>query len=182
MGFNSFEFADQVCFSLIGNLDTEARGNETLNIWTNTTATLNQNWQMGPSSQTDIINNILVGPATDPADYESYMAGTYPGSNNFEDPNQYCAKDITLLLQCVAKFGDFSSGGAGSTQMSEVQQFGNLVSATQQIQTSNGDTETKAEASYLQQTTSSGQTQADMGNSAIGILSTIASLTMQSFL
>ncbi len=180
MGFNSFEFADEVCFSLIGNLDTEARGNDTLNVWTNATAALNKNWQLGPSPQTNIIHDIFIESSAD--DYNSYMAGTYPGSNNFEDPNQYCASDITLLLQCVAKFGDFSSGGAGSTQMAEVQQFGNLVSATQQIQTSNGDTETKAEASYLQQTTSSGQTQADMGNSAIGILSQAASLMSQSFL
>ena|SRR5579872_241065 len=175
MGFNSFEFADQVCTSLIGNLDTLATGNTTLDIWTNCTADLNKAWQTGPSNQSSIIAGITSAGA-----YTNYMNGTT--GNNFKDVNQYCASDMTLLLQACAAYGDFSSGGTGSTQMSQIQQFGNLVSATQQIQTSNGDTETKSEASYLQQTTSSQQTQADMGNSAIGILSTISSLTMQSFL
>ncbi len=181
MGFNSFEFADQVCFSLIGNLDTEARGNDTLNHWTDNTADLNTAWQLGPSPLTAIIDALPNDPTNPDPDAMSTFLTDYMSSVS-ANVNNFCAADITTLLGRLTSNWSTKSGSASSTQMSEIQQFGNLVSATQQIQTSSGDTETKSEASYLQQTTSSGQTQADMGNSAIGILSTVASLTMQSFL
>jgi hypothetical protein len=177
MGFNSFEFAAEVCFSLIGNLDTEARGNDTLNIWTDCTGDLTKLWQTGPSYMvTSGQMNIVLGYNNNPTAFNAWI------SNNLSDANNFSAQDITNLLKGLTQNWDSGSGSSSSTMMSEIQQFGNLISATQQIQTSTGDTETKSQASYIQQTTSSGQTQADMGNSAIGILSTIASLVMSSFL
>lgn len=176
MGFNSFEFADQVCFSLISDLNTEARGNDTLNHWTNNTADLNTAWQTGPSDMHPTIAWILANWKGDPKDFNSWVTG------NLNNVDQFSATDMTDLLRGLTQNWDTGSGSESSTVMSNIQQFGNLISATQQIETSTGDTETKSEASYLQQTTSSGQTRADMGNSAIGILSTVASLTMQSFL
>jgi hypothetical protein len=170
MGFNSFEFANSVCTSLLGNLSTLAAGNSTLNIWTQSTGDLNAAWQTGPSPMTSAINKI-----SDKDSLQNII-------NELNDPNQFCTSDISLLLQKLATYGDFSSGGTGPTQMSEIQTFGNLVSATQQIQTSTGDTESKSQASFIQQTTSSQQPIADMGNSAIGILGSVSSMLMQSFL
>lgn len=171
MGFNSFQFADEVSSSLIGNLDTLARGNLTLQNWTNDTADLNKAWQTGPSPQTNAINAIQNSD-----ELAAFLNG------NLNDANQFCTQDMTTLLSKISAYGDFGSGGSGPTQMSMVQTFGNLISATQQIQTSTGDTTVKAEAGFLQQSTSAQQTESDMGNSGIGILSAAASMLMQSFL
>ena len=177
MGFNSFEFADQVCFSLISDLNTEARGTDTLNHWTNNTAALNTAWQTGPSA---MVKNgqmaKVMGYSGDSTDFNAWIQA------NLNNAGDFSATDMTNLLKGLTANWDDGSGSESSTIMSNIQQFGNLISATQQIETSTGDTETKSQASYLQQTTSSGQTRADMSNLAIGILSTDASLTMQSFL
>jgi hypothetical protein len=144
-------------------------GNSDLNIWTNGTAALTKAWQTGSS-----------------------QAGTIESKTTFGLIQQYCSdnfgpdgvykfsmQDISLLLTQLSQHWDATGG---PVLMSTIQQFGNLVSATQQIETSTGDTETKAEASYLQQSTSAQQTISDMGTSAIGILGSISSLLMQSFL
>jgi hypothetical protein len=177
MGYNSFEFAGEVCSSLLQDLNDQAMGTAALNIWTDCTAALTKVWQTGPSyMSTSGKMATVLGYSKDPTDFNNWI------TDNLTDANQFSSKDITDLLKALSNNWDTSSGSASSTMMSEIQQFGNLVSATQQIQTSTGDTETKSQASFLQQMTSAGQTKADMGNSAVGILSSIASMLMQSFL
>ncbi len=177
MGFNSFSFANEVCSSLMQDLNGQAMGTDALNIWTNCTADLTKVWQTGPSKMvTNGQMAVAMGYSKDANDFNAWI------KNNLNEADEFSSADITQLLKGLSNNWDTGSGSSSSTVMSNIQQFGNLVSAKQQIETSIGSTETKSQASFLQQMTSSGQTKADMGNSAIGILSSIASLLMQSFL
>lgn len=175
MGFNSFSFANDVCSSLMQDLNDQAMGTDALNIWTNCTADLTKVWQTGPSRMTSAIQT-LISKSGDPKDFNAWVTA------NLNIADDFCSADMTALLKGLSNNWDTGSGSSSSTVMSNIQQFGNLVSAKQQIETSIGNTETKSQASFLQQMTSAGQTKADMGNSAVGILSSIASLLMQSFL
>ncbi|PIS02075.1 MAG: hypothetical protein COT85_08030 [Chlamydiae bacterium CG10_big_fil_rev_8_21_14_0_10_42_34] len=173
MSFNSFEFAGEVCTSLLGNVKTLTVGNQSLSIWTDSTSALTTNWQQGnkDSFVAKAIKEVQDGKMSLQDFIDKYMNQDYL--------NQFSVADTQKLLDVLTKNWPDKTGTA---LMGEIQTFGQLVSAQQQLETSTGDTESKAMGSYLQQLTSAQQPIADMGNSAIGILSTAGSILMQSFL
>lgn len=174
MGFNSFEFAAEVRTNLIGNLSTLGVGNASLNVWTTNNAALMKAWQVGDKNSE--ISEKIKNDVNNPEELADFL-NKYLNNDNLY---KFSLADVAALLTKVA--GPCWDKDKGSFQMSEIQQFGNLISAQQQIETSTGDTETKAQASYLQQSTSAQQTVSDMGSSAVGILGSIAGLLNQSFL
>lgn len=178
MSFNSFDFTDDVCTTLMGNLGTLSSQNGTLNLWTTATANLNTAYLTGSNSKTaqDIWADITAVKTKDMsvADFLSKWMGN---QGNFV--SDFCQGMISQLLDALSANWNSTTG---PTQMSEIQTFGNLVSAQQQKETSTGDTQSKAEASLLQQSTSAQQPISDLGTAAIGILGSISSLLMQSFL
>lgn len=183
MAYNSFAFANDVYDSLIGNLKTLTVGNQSLNLWTDATAALTKGWS------THNPNDLSDGdPKTPPKGVSDQIAGINSTDDvqtfidnylNADHLDEFTSKDISALLGQLAKHYDSTSG---SVQMSEITQFGNLVSAQSTIETSTGNTESKSEASFVQQSTSAPQSISDIGNSAIGILGTVSSVLMQSFL
>lgn len=171
MAFNSFDFADKVCTALMGNLDTLGTGNDALNIWTNTTASLNTTWQTGPiGGNTDIDNQIAaIAGASNPQDAQKLMAAFITNEMTAENVNKFNVGNISALLSALA--GACQGGGdAGASQMASIQSYGNLVTAQQQLQTSTGDTESKSQASFIQQATSAQQPIADLGSSVVALL------------
>ncbi len=168
MPFNSFTFADQVSKNLMGNLDTLAASNSGLNIWTDTTANLNTYWQTG--GDVDTKNEIqAIADSTSPDAAQKLMAAFITNNMTAENVNKFSVADISLLLSALA--GACAGGGdAGASQMASIQSYGNLVSAQQQLQTSTGDTESKSQASFIQQSTSAQQSVSDLGSSVVAIL------------
>lgn len=184
-GFNYFEFAKNVCDSLYRNLNTLGGENTAENIWTDCTAQLNQVWLTGGSDTTikDAIAEINTskdnGNPWGPGNYSvaAFIREFMPSDNYYL--YSFSMTNITQLYSALSQYYDSTSG---ATQLSTIQQYGNLISATQQIETSTGETEQKAQASFMQQTISSGQPISDLGNSVIGLLTTAGSIMMQSFL
>ena len=177
MGFNSFTFADEVVNSLLGNLGTLSVGNATLNLWTDATADLTKAWTTNNPNGTEIKAQIQ---------YLLSQHGNTKAMADFLNPyltagslNSFDSQDITELLQALSQNYDTT---AGSTQMTEIQQFGNLVSSTDQIETATGTTESQAQSSFISQTTSAPQTIADLGGAGVGIMTALAGLLNQGFL
>ncbi len=182
MGYNSFEFADEVSTSLLGNENTLAVANLNLNIWTTTNAELSKAWQLGDPNNP--VNQAIAALNSDPKNPQpaqiTAFLSYWMSSNNFL--SEFSSSSITQLLNKLSINWDTGTGSASPTQQSEIQQFGNLVSATGQIETSDGSGETKTQGSFISQAVSAQQSISDAGNSAIGILQTVSGLTQTSFL
>lgn len=174
MGFNSFEFTNEVCENLYGNLNTLATSNEALELWTRSTSDLNTAWTTGDpnSAMAQEINNL-----SNKDQLSAFLAKYFSDSSQVD---KFCSADISALLNKLA--GPCWDDTKGSTWMSEIQTFGGVIDSRKGITTSTGDTETKAEGSFIQQSTSAQQPVSDLANAAVGILSTIAGILQQSFL
>ncbi len=184
MGFNPYKFADEVSGSLLGSISTWTAGGTTLNTWTNTTSHLTKQWTTDNDYFTDISNppgvNIRTGFAS-LADLKAFISQymTKGGQTYIYD---FSEMDIQYLLNDLDDPSIWPTDGSGSVIAGQIQQFGQAVQSTEQIETSIGDTQTKSQASFIQQEISAPQIFSDMENAVLGVGSTIASLLMQSFL
>lgn len=177
MGFNSFDFANDVCTSLMGNLATLNSSNQTLNLWTDVTQDLNEAYTVGNGSDEEQDITAAIHAINNPG---SGLNGMQAFLNDY-GPLSLNADQIALLLTQLSQPGVWDKD-VGPTQMSTIQTWSNVLSATQQRDTSTGDTQSKSQASFIQQSTSAQQSVADLGNSVIGILGSASSMLMQGFL
>jgi hypothetical protein len=182
MGFNSFDFANSVINNILGNLKTLEVGTQSLNIWTDSTADLTSAWQTGDSKVDPLIDAINKMPDSTDDEKAAKLAAlknfidTYENLGNL---GQFSVKDTATLLTILTAV--WPGDGSGTGLMSAIQTYGQLVSAQKDLETSTGETESKAEGAFIQQLTSAQQPVADMGTAGLGIVKTLAGVLAQNF-
>ncbi len=172
MGFNSFEFAKEVYTNLMSNLGTESMSALSLQLWTDSTAAINTSYTTG--DQGGWVDTTISGLKSN-KDIATFIKKYLTDQANVPD---FSMLDISNLLQKLSAYPN-SDPTITSIQMGQIQSFGQVVSATQSRETSIGDSQSKAEGAFAQQSMSAQQPIADMGTAVTGI---IAAVTPQSFL